>query len=137
LHTTPQAPARQVARPLAGTAQASPQRPQWFASLAVSTQAVPQRASPVAQPLSQRPPRHTGAEPAQTVPQAPQERAAERSASQPLRASRSQSAKPGLQRNPQAPSSHTGAALAGVGHCVQAVPHWVALVSGAQASPQR
>ena len=71
------------------------------------------------------------------VPQAPQERAAERSASQPLRASRSQSAKPGLQRNPQAPSAHTGAALAGVGHCVQAVPHWVALVSGAQASPQR
>jgi hypothetical protein len=92
----PQAPEVHTARPLAGAAQAFSQRPQAPGSEERSVQRAPQRVGVGAeQPETHRvevPSRaHRGMAPAHATTQLPQVRFVLRSASQPLRGSRSQS----------------------------------------------
>jgi hypothetical protein len=90
-----QRPISHTGEPPGGVGQRLPQAPQWFTSVAVMTQSLPQRVRPAPQPASHigAPMRitHAGEGPVQATPQAPQEVGSVRSVSQPLAGAMSQS----------------------------------------------
>lgn len=140
----PQLPELQVARPLAGTEHARPQAPQ-LAGAARSVShpldgSPSQFANPGLQANPQEPPAHAALAlvgVAQARPHAPQCAALVRtSASHPLLASPSQSAKPARQATPQFPPRQTGVALARAGHVSHRAPQLSTAVSSAQIAPQ-
>lgn len=107
--------------------QRVPHPPQLARSVAVSTQLIAQRVSPVAQPLTHPtvPPTvpHNGSAALHDVVHAPQVAALARSASQPLSRRPSQSANPALHAATHAPAVHSGSPLATAGHASHAAPH--------------
>jgi hypothetical protein len=138
---TVHAPAAQPLAATEGSAQARPHAPQWSGSIEVLAQkgGAPPTAGQVArggaQVVPHAPPEQTWPA-AQVVRQAPQLALSLRvSTSQPLAASPSQSAKPGLQAaTPQAPPAQAAAALGSAQTRPQA-PQLAAVVSSAASQP--
>jgi hypothetical protein len=115
-----------------------PQAPQCDALVRVSTShplaGLPSQSAKPAEhiPTAQRPLLHVAVALVRlhAMPQAPQCVAeALRLVSQPLPGLLSQLAKPALQRMPQRPAAHTGAALLAAGHTVPQAPQWLASVA--------
>jgi hypothetical protein len=142
LHALPQTPAVHVAVAFAAAVQRLVQLPQALGSACVSTQMLEQSVEVVPVQLLSHvavapEALQKGVAPEHAVAHAPQWAAVRRSASQPLPASPSQSAKPALQVNPHAPAAQLARALAGVGQGAQLVPQVATEVSLAQPVPQR
>lgn len=137
LHRKPQPPAVHVAVALAGAVQAIAQEPHAVGSVCTSTQRIPQRvgrgsAQPEEHAKEPGAPPQRGVLPEHMRRHAPQSVAAERSVSQPLAGSVSQSSKPGSQVKVQVVPSQPGVACAGLGHGVHAVPQAVTARSDTQ-----
>ena len=139
------APAAQTPVPPLGAAQARPQPPQCDALVCGSTHDAPQSTAPAEHPEVHRPPSHTGVAPPQRTPQAPQEDADARSASQPLRGLPSQSPKLPAQATPQRPWTQVGSARSRAGQRTPQAPQfitsptmsWQPPWQHARAAPQR
>jgi hypothetical protein len=131
----PQPPSTQRAVAFTGAAHARLQAPQWAVLDARLAQEPPQFISPAAHTVPQRPAEHTWA-PAQAARHAPQfARSLVVLTSQPLAAIPSQSAKPALQVNPQAPAAQVAVALAGAEHALPQRPQCVVLARVSTSQP--
>ena len=127
-----------VALLLGGGAHIVVQSPQRSGLLVVSTHDIPHSVGIAAsQPLEQAPPVHTGVPPEQIRVHDPHVAGAVRSASQPLLATPSQSAKPAAQPKPQAVPLHVAKAFPGATHGAQLFPHEASESFDRHASPQR
>jgi hypothetical protein len=118
-------PATQTPAPPLGAAQTRPQPPQCDALVCGSTHDAPQSEAPEEHPEVHRPPSHTGVAPPQRTPQAPQEDADARSASQPLRGLPSQSPKLPAQARPQRPWTQVGSARSRAGQRTPQAPQFI------------
>lgn len=144
LHAIPQLPLLQVARPFAVAGHARSQAPHVAGAARSVSQPLDALPSQFANPALHETPHDPAAHVARPLAgaaharsHAPQcARVTRVSTSQPLFASPSQSAKPGLQVKPQLPAAHVGMAFAAVGHGTQRVPQVATAASSAQAIPQ-